>query len=117
MVDAVGCSVWCATRQGREYESLGGTSMTRVVAVLAHPDDAEILLVVPLAPWGVAGLLTPSGTLILARSGSRKSMRSQLIRARPRRTGRSSSGAITRSMELGVTGGMPKLFATCPWPL
>src|SRR5262249_33964224 len=36
-------SVWCAARQGREYKSLGGTGMTRVVAILAHPDDAEIL--------------------------------------------------------------------------
>jgi hypothetical protein len=33
------------------------------------------------------------------------------------RTGRSSSGAITRSMGPGVTGRMPKAFAACLWLL
>jgi hypothetical protein len=73
--------------------------------------------VIHMAPWGVAGPLTRSGTLISARYGNRSSMRSPRIRARLRRTGRSSSGAITRSTAPGVTGSMLRAFAACPWPL
>ena len=67
-----------------------------------------------MALWGVAGPLTRSGILISARSGSKKSMRSLPIRARHRRTGRSSSGAITRSMAPGATGGSAEGFRRLP---
>jgi len=49
--------------------------------------------------------------------GAETSCACRPISARRQRTGRSSSGAITRSMGPGVTGSMPRAFTACPWLL